>query len=780
MKEFKHRSWNHLCWTFQSLSGMNKIYLNGNLQGSFTIDSEFIKKGILGSKETLEWAFVIGQEPDAPSPRGGFEEEQVFVGDITELNIWNYTLNDEQLKLKGICKDFEKGNVVSWDINNFVINEVSVEEMDIMEELCKTPHSLFVFADRIPWSQALSLCQAHGGNIFTPTSIDENIEMMEALKFSKEECADPVSSNLAWLGIQSKDYILYRINQNRSLTIQSFTNWKANTAPYFDTFDCGFIATDGTWDSDKACSSKVKLCTVCKIKGNPILILKGTCDESPLDWVYYSTKDSKNEIFYEGYKDSKIVKVNKTWRIKSGNISERILDIKIIGESNSKISPVGRNGWAVLNSACKHDKIVEKVYSISSCLVGKEFSCDSGECVKIVKRCDNNIDCSDGSDEENCDSIRIPSSYEKSTPPELKKQLREANPINTQVAILNIDTIDTSSMSVGLTIEITMTWKDPRLIFENLHSDGKKMDSFRIITKKEADKVWLPIPDIIHENAILGTVIEDNVSYLKSFAKSSPKPMTLEEHVEALLFEGSENDLVMNQRFKINYRCDFFLKNYPFDSQTCNFILLMKLKGNHSIKFAKMSPAIIYEGPTVLTEFLVSELSANTSLSEYETRFKYSIKLDRLYMQAISSTFFQSFLLSVIAYATLYINIEDFTNRFMGSLTSLLVLAALLSSINSTLPQTAYFKHIDFWFFFYIINIVAIIFVHIIIDIFINKERNCVTHISLPGNSRKHWDRNASKTRVWSRFINDTAKYLIPFLILLFTIIYFEMSIYLA
>ena len=92
--------------------------------------------------------------------------------------------------------------------------------------------------------------------------------------------------------------------------------------------------------------------------------------------------------------------------------------------------------------------------------------------------------------------------------------------------------------------------------------------------------------------------------------------------------------------------------------------------------------------------------SLSTFLSEYETRFIYSIKLERLYMQALSTTFFQSFLLSVIAYFTLYINIVDFTNRFMGALTSLLVLAALLSSINSSLPQTAYFKHINFWFWY--------------------------------------------------------------------------------
>ena len=49
------------------------MYLNGELQGSFIIDSGFVKKGLLGTGEVFDSAFIIGQEPDPPSPRGGFD-----------------------------------------------------------------------------------------------------------------------------------------------------------------------------------------------------------------------------------------------------------------------------------------------------------------------------------------------------------------------------------------------------------------------------------------------------------------------------------------------------------------------------------------------------------------------------------------------------------------------------------------------------------------------------------------------------------------------------------
>ena len=151
------------------------------------------------------------------------------------------------------------------------------------------------------------------------------------------------------------------------------------------------------------------------------------------------------------------------------------------------------------------------------------------------------------------------------------------------------------------------------------------------------------------------------------------------------------------------------------------------------------------------------------------------MQLERLYMQAVSTTFFQSFLLWFIAYFTLYINISDFANRFMGALTSLLVLAALLSSINSSLPQTAYFRHIDIWFFCFVINIVIIIFVHIFVDIFLNRENE---HPVAPtGLTSMVKILDTKEKKKMSAVINLVAKIIIPVIIFLFLIVYFDVTI---
>ena len=139
----------------------------------------------------------------------------------------------------------------------------------------------------------------------------------------------------------------------------------------------------------------------------------------------------------------------------------------------------------------------------------------------------------------------------------MKRELKEANPVFTQIKILNIDFINTVSMSAGLTIDIQMIWRDHKLVFEDISDKKENVDSFKVIAKRELGNIWLPMTEIIHENAVIGEVVEDKLFHVKIIASSMPEEINLEEDVEALLYQGSKNDLVMSQRFKLEYRCDF-------------------------------------------------------------------------------------------------------------------------------------------------------------------------------------------------------------------------------
>ena len=166
----------------------------------------------------------------------------------------------------GKCMNFKKGNIIAWDLQNFQTNQVIIEDLENEEDLCLTVDQLLVFPKKRSWNAAWTLCIAHGGNIHTPIDENENLQLSATLEPYKDKCADPVSGNLAWLGIKSENYVWERITNRNKLAPQNFTNW-ASSAPYYDKYDCGFIRVDGTWDSDTNCGKQVKLCTVCKLSG---------------------------------------------------------------------------------------------------------------------------------------------------------------------------------------------------------------------------------------------------------------------------------------------------------------------------------------------------------------------------------------------------------------------------------------------------------------------------------------------------------------------------------
>ena len=103
-------------------------------------------------------------------------------------------------------------------------------------------------------------------------------------------------------------------------------------------------------------------------------------------------------------------------------------------------------------------------------------------------------------------------------------------------------------------------------------------------------------------------------------------------------------------------------------------------------------------------------------MTDTETKFLIHIDFHRNYMNQLLNTFFPSFLLWVLAYSTLLIKTDDFTDRIMVTVTSLLVLVSLLGSVSNDLPVTSYFKYIDLWFIYYVSGIFMLTVYHILLD----------------------------------------------------------------
>ncbi|XP_065114877.1 C-reactive protein-like [Paramisgurnus dabryanus] len=95
----------HLCFTWSSSTGLAAAWMNGQ-----RIIYQKYKKGL-----TIRpgGTVVLGQDPD--SLLGGFNAEQCFVGEITDVNLWDQVLTAKEIQwLYSQSASVKVPNVINW------------------------------------------------------------------------------------------------------------------------------------------------------------------------------------------------------------------------------------------------------------------------------------------------------------------------------------------------------------------------------------------------------------------------------------------------------------------------------------------------------------------------------------------------------------------------------------------------------------------------------------------------------------------------------------------
>ena len=325
-------------------------------------------------------------------------------------------------------------------------------------------------------------------------------------------------------------------------------------------------------------------------------------------------------------------------------------------------------------------------------------------------RCDEKVDCPDGSDEELCNLIEISSSYSRANAPDSPLKYMPMI-IKIQNRIISIDSIDTINMMVTLTMELKFKWFDKRLTYSN-----PDINKTNLISEEQSGKIWTPLRDIIHENAIIGEVAYDSdfVVQIHAIYPGDPEP---KKPIENRLFNGSSNDLIGTQRMKATYNCKFDLKKFPFDEHDCFIILRLEQRDDKRTYFIK-DEEILYDGENIVGQYLIGKMSADVRNTNESTRTVITIHMIRLYAHQITVTFVPTLVLWLFGYSTLFIepNEDGFSDRFIGAGTALLVIVTLLNAINEDLPKTSYMKYIDIWFMWHVISVFLMIAYHIILN----------------------------------------------------------------
>ncbi|XP_015224842.1 PREDICTED: pentraxin fusion protein-like [Cyprinodon variegatus] len=96
---------NHLCLTWNSQSGAAAIFINGR--------KSLTKIYQKGHTVRAGGRIILGQDPD--TFLGGFEAHQSFVGDISDVNMWDSVLSDTMIQNLFNGRREQVPNVLNWE-----------------------------------------------------------------------------------------------------------------------------------------------------------------------------------------------------------------------------------------------------------------------------------------------------------------------------------------------------------------------------------------------------------------------------------------------------------------------------------------------------------------------------------------------------------------------------------------------------------------------------------------------------------------------------------------
>lgn len=185
-------------------------------------------------------------------------------------------------------------------------------------------------------------------------------------------------------------------------------------------------------------------------------------------------------------------------------------------------------------------------------------------------------------------------------------------------------------------------------------------------------------------------------------------------------FDGWEQPLRYEMKFRTAIPCNFRLHRYPFGSHTCPGSFYVLNGGQPSMVFrsAHNTHTVNYTGNHDLREYKLLRITYHHDDSIIVLR----LHLKSLYDYHLMNSFLPSAMVFMISLTTLYFPVNDFNERIMVSLTVLVVLAALFTQASSASVKTPYFKLLDVWYTALIALCFFVVVVNAIIHAIINRE----------------------------------------------------------
>ena len=621
---------------------------------------------------------------------------------MTSLNIFSSALSVERMKANtehnGGENCDEGGDYLSWEEMDWEMHgNADVQIVDKGNPCAKEPNMTLFFSQFVKMSDCMHHCQKLGGRAPKVVSKSQWQELQRFMKinfFGKEDDSLQSMDGL-WLSVSDAEEEGTWKDFYTGETIE-YTGPFTGTGPNGGKIEnCAIQISEDKW-VDGVCNAKRynNFCACSHVK-RPHLRMRGLCLDSAVDSLYIPRNNIAGQIQYMSSKGS-VISYDDEKRLWSLNKT----GFDITGSSiSSKVSYIlGKHNWTMENdsSVCGLGKPYTKQLKLTFCKEG-EFTCNSGQCVRMEDRCDQLADCRDESDEEDCQLLVLRKGYKKNIPPierdpENPKTLASV-PVRVFIVLLKIVGIEEVKHSTEMQFRIEMEWYESRATFNNL----KENSAMNVLTRQDIKRLWHPLITYANtaqkEMTTLGRQKEWSTRVkVRREGNVTRGGMGAVDEVE--VFRGDQNPLVMTQVYTKKFHCQYEFQLYPFDTQTCT--IRMDASAD-DLNIVKLVPnKIIMKESLDLTLFEVKSWSLEyIDVTREEEGVWTKMDLKRKVMNELLTTFLPSILLMIITFATTFFKPIWFEAALSVNLTTMLMMTTISIGKMQMLPTTAYIRMID-------------------------------------------------------------------------------------
>ena len=690
--------WVKSCVAFSVELGSVKMVVDGILVHNIT--SERLKTAGSEAPTNLTGKIIIG------AVKVGSGLWKSINSKVASIDIFSSALSVETMKKKTeksgeSCNN--KGDYLNWKAMEWKIKgNMDFETMD-RRELCTKESNMIMFPSQfVKMSDCMYHCQKLGGRAPNVVNEEQWQEVQRFVKLNFFGKKDDMLQSLEglWMSVtDAKEEGKWRDFYTGEM--MNFAGPFSGTGPNGGRREnCVIQVSEETW-VDYFCEVKQynNFC-ICSRTKRPYLRLRGLCPDSAVDSLFIPRNNDAGQIEYVSIKGS-IISYNEERRLWS--FSKTGLDITGHSTTSKTSYVLGKHNWTIENDnyECNLGKPYSKQLKLTFCREG-QFTCNSGQCVRMQDRCNQLADCRDESDEENCQLLVLRKGYNRKIPP-IVPNLDNPNtlapvPVRVSITLLKIVGIGEVQHSIELQFQIEMEWFESRATYNNLNENS----AMNVLTSQSIETMWLPLITYANTDQKATTRLAMMNEWsthvmVRREGNLTRGGMELVDEVEA--FRGDQNSLVMKQVYTKTFRCQYDFQLYPFDTQTCT--IRMDASAD-DLSVVKLTPHKLAMNETLdMTLFKITSWSLEfVDANREEEGVWMKMDLKRKVMNELLTTFLPSILLMIITFATTFFKPIWFEAALSVNLTTMLMMTTISIGKMQTLPTTAYIRMIDVWLVF--------------------------------------------------------------------------------